>query len=394
MDVSFFSLGDLVRGSSFRTGEGAGEWYFTVHTPGRSDFSRELEELEGAYRTALDSQGLSGEDTVFTRFYLGDIANQQEALLRSKLYAGASRGAVSVIQQPPLNGGSLSLLAWHVRGREGAFPVETFPLNGDPRQHASMLSGCNYRLLWAANLFRGGDLDSRGQTGDILNSYHDLLSRYSMDLLGNTVRTWIYVRDIDNHYQGMVEARKSFFHARGLTPQTRYIASTGIEGGSFEVNTLVSFDALAVDGLREEQFVRMEALDHLSPTIRYGVTFERGMRIRYGDRSHLFLSGTASIDRDGNVLHVGDVRRQTERTLENINALLEPHGAGLRDLAYLVVYLRSFKDQERVLEIMRRELPPDLPVLMTLGPVCRPAWLVEFEGVAVIPDRTEFPPFI
>lgn len=394
MEASFFTLGDSVRGSSFRTAEGAGEWYFAVHTPGRSDFVRELEELAGAYRAALESQGLNGDDAVFTRFYLGDIANQQEPLLRSPVYALASRGAVSVIQQPPLNGGSVSLLAWHVRGRESAIPVETFPLNGDPRQHASLVSGRHYRILLAANLFRGGDLDSLGQTGDILRTYRDLLSRNGMNFLDNTVRTWIYVRDIDNHYRGMVESRKTFFHAHGLTPDTRYIASTGIEGGSFEVNTLVSFDALAVGGLREEQFVRMEALDHLSPTIKYGVTFERGMRIRYGDRSHLFLSGTASIDRDGNVVHTGDVRRQTERTLENIRALLEPHGAGLRDLAYLVVYLRSFKDRDRVLGVMERELPPDLPVLMTLGPVCRPAWLVEFEGVAVIPDRTEFPPFL
>jgi len=42
---------------------------------------------------------------------------------------------------------------------------------------------------------------------------------------------------------------------------------------------------------------------------------------------------------------------------------------------------------------MQRELPPDIPVLMTVGPVCRPSWLVEFEGMAIIPDKTEYPVF-
>jgi enamine deaminase RidA (YjgF/YER057c/UK114 family) len=63
-------------------------------------------------------------------------------------------------------------------------------------------------------------------------------------------------------------------------------------------------------------------------------------------------------------------------------------------MAYLVVYLRSFKDRDRVWEVLEKELPPDLPVLTVLGPVCRPTWLVEVEGVAVIPDHTGFPPFL
>jgi enamine deaminase RidA (YjgF/YER057c/UK114 family) len=393
MNSAFFRVGDTVRGSCFKTPEGAEEWFFTVHPGERTDFLRELDELSVAYAEALEAQGLSGNPAVFSRFYLSDIANQQEHLLRSKAYADVSRGAVSVIQQCPLNGGSVSLLAYHVRQGNASFPVSTFPLNGDPRQNGAVLTGNNYRLLWTANLFRGGDLDSRGQTADIFRTFSDLLRRHDMNVYDNAVRTWVYVRDIDNHYQGMVEARKAWFHHHGLTPKTKYIASTGIEGSCFEVNTLVSFDCLSIGGLRKEQFVRMEALDHLSPTIKYGVTFERGMRIRFGDRSHLYLSGTASIDRDGNVMHVADVRSQTERTLENIRALLAPHDATLRDLAYLIVYLRNFKDQHRVLEVMERELPPDLPVLMTVGPVCRPSWLVEFEGVAIIPDKTEYPVF-
>jgi hypothetical protein len=117
-----------------------------------------------------------------------------------------------------------------------------------------------------------------------------------MTLRNNTVRTWIYVRDVDNHYAGMVKARRELFDKIGLTSQTRYIASTGIEGKSADPHSLLTMDALSIGNIKEEQIVRMEALKNLSSTSVYGVTFERGTRLLFGDRSHIHISGTASID--------------------------------------------------------------------------------------------------
>ena len=97
-----------------------------------------------------------------------------------------------------------------------------------------------------------------------------------MTLLGNTIRSWVFVRDIDNNYRGMVEARKNFFKRNDLTDETRYLASTGIEGKSRNVNSLVSIDLLSISDLSPRQIVRMEARANMSPTIDYGVTFERG----------------------------------------------------------------------------------------------------------------------
>ncbi len=70
----------------------------------------------------------------------------------------------------------------------------------------------------------------------------------------------------------------------------------------------VLFDAYAVKGLQPGQVTYLHALSHLSPTALYGVTFDRGTSVEYGDRRHLFISGTASIDHRGEVVHVGDVR--------------------------------------------------------------------------------------
>jgi len=214
-----------------------------------------------------------------------------------------------------------------------------------------------------------------------------------MTLLDNAIRTWVYVRDVDNHYKGMVESRKAFFEQHGLNPDTRYIASTGIEGFAKEVNSIVSFDAFAINHLKKEQIVNMEALENLPPTIKYDVTFERGTRVKFGDRSHLHISGTASIDKYGEIMHISDIKKQTQRTIDNIKSLLSSHGATLKDMAYYIVYIRDFKDKNKVMEVIGKEIPKEVPLLLLEGAVCRPAWLVELEGVAIIPDSTEFPPF-
>jgi enamine deaminase RidA (YjgF/YER057c/UK114 family) len=215
-----------------------------------------------------------------------------------------------------------------------------------------------------------------------------------MDLRHNTIRTWIYVRDIDNNYAGMVNERRELFDKTGLTPQTRYIASTGIEGKSFDPHRLVSMDALNIGNIKEEQIIKMEALDNLSCTSVYGVTFDRGTRIRFGDRSHFYISGTASIDKNGNILYESDVRKQLDRTIDNVEALLEPHGAKLSDMMYLILYLRNPKHYPLLTDILNKRIPDNVSLITVEGPVCRPGWLVEMEGVGIISDETEYPPLL
>ncbi len=254
--------------------------------------------------------------------------------------------------------------------------------------------GNYYKMLWTAGYDGRGEFDCYRQTKELFNKLTSVLGTYGMTLLNNTVRTWIFVRDIDNHYKGMVDARREYFIEQGLTPETRYIASTGIEGKSRTVDSLLTVDSLSIGGLVPEQIVRMEALENLSPTINYGVTFERGTRIRFGDRSHFHISGTASIDKNGNVLHLGDVEKQAERTLDNVEALLRPHGADLSNMRYLLVYLRDVHAKDIVENVVRQRVPEHVPLLFLKGPVCRPTWLVEMEGVGIAVDKTQFPPFI
>jgi enamine deaminase RidA (YjgF/YER057c/UK114 family) len=137
----------------------------------------------------------------------------------------------------------------------------------------------------------------------------------------------------------------------------------------------------------------MEARSHLNPTHEYGVTFERGLKIVFGDRSHLYVSGTASINNKGEVMHPRDVKKQTIRILENIRALLKPHNADLEDISYLIVYVRNITDVNEVRNILFKKGFGHLPAFFVKGAICRPEWLVEIEVMAVIKTKTNWPEF-
>jgi enamine deaminase RidA (YjgF/YER057c/UK114 family) len=104
--------------------------------------------------------------------------------------------------------------------------------------------------------------------------------------------------------------------------------------------------------------------------------------VSYGDRAHVYISGTASINNRGEVVHVGDIVRQTHRMWENVEALLAEAGTSFDDIAQIIVYLRDISDYA-IVSRMFRERFPQTPYVITHAPVCRPAWLIEMECVAI-----------
>lgn len=382
--------------SSFSTTSGVQECFITgIATEGLS--RREaLEELAASYMAALQDNALDLSTQQFVRIYVSDIYNDHAEIIESELYDIASKGAFSVLEQGPLGGSEVGLLAYHIKSDDGSsFKKELLSCDRHYNNQNVFAEGKNYSLLWTSNYSDyEGEFDGEKQTRTIFAKLSDALHKQGMTIRNNMVRTWIFVRDADNHYKDMVKARREYFETIGLTAKTRYIASTGIEGKMAESNTLVHLDALSVQNIQEDQIVRMMALENLSNTIDYGVTFERGFRIRYGDRSHIYISGTASIDAKGNTLYLSDIRKQTERTLDNIDALLKPQGAAMGDMKYLIVYLRNPKHWSHIQDILMRRIPDSVAVIPVQAPVCRPNWLVEIEGVGIIPDSNkEFPPF-
>ena len=331
------------------------------------------EQLDAAIK-ACAAAG-EGRSVHFRRFFLSDASNQTPLLLQA-LHA-LPEAATSVVQQPPLDGTRIAVWMYCTSAMEK---------DGDCFVHQG------YSHHWTGSLTHSGS-GSREQMYGIFENLDKTLADKGLSVAGDTVRTWIFARDVDVNYPGVVTGRREFFERIGLTSRTHFIASTGIEGRHPDPRYLVEMDAYSVGGLSPEQVRYLYAKDRLSPTFDYGVTFERGTAVTYGDRRHVLVSGTASIDAEGKVMYPGDVSAQTRRMLGNVSALLSEAGAAFPDIAMAIVYLRDAADYSRVRRIIE-EVCPGLNAVYVLAPVCRPAWLVEMECLAVIPFiAPEYPCF-
>ena len=184
----------------------------------------------------------------------------------------------------------------------------------------------------------------------------------------------------------VVKARKEVFITQDLTEKTHYISSTGIEGRHADPNVFVQMDTYAVKGLQSGQIQFLYAPTHLNPTYEYGVTFRAGgTAVTYGDRKQNlhFPEPRVSTIKARSCIR-GDILKQTERMLENIDTLLQEAGSGLQDIMQAIVYLRDPADYVVVKQYIESRYPSFLHLIVH-APVCRPGWLIETECIAVIP---------
>lgn len=357
------------------SGTGAKEYcaMFISTRPARR-FEDEVESLQKAY--ILLRQKLGGDvKPVFKRYFLSDPSNQ------SSLLPSDGECAVSIIGQSPLDGSRVALWAYFIQDAEVS----------DLRNGFYKVRHGDFTHFWQGGAYIAG-ADSETAARGLLDGYSRLMSEQGCSLGRDCARTWFFVRDVDVNYAGLVRGRNAVFAENGLTADTHFIASTGICGVGIDRTVSVTMDTYTVKGLEPGQMRYLYAPTHLNPTYEYGVAFERGAVIDYADRRHVFISGTASIDNRGRVVHPGDIVRQTLRMWENVETLLKEAGCGYENVMHMIVYLRDIADFRTVAD-MYGERFPDIPRVIVLAPVCRPEWLVEMECMAIRPAVTGFGAF-
>lgn len=366
---------------SFHGTTSGAEHYLSIEASPGLTFEDQVREVCTRYQKALLGLELTGESAIFRRIFLSDTINQVATVRQSPLVDDKTAGpvAVSIVQQAPVSGAKIALLAYHVTGPE---PILKSCLS--PRHTLVEKSGI--RHLWSAGLCAaavdGAPTESGTQTEMVFNDLITAIESQGGNLRDHCVRTWLYLKDVDVFYRDMVHRRTDLFAAQGLTADTHYIASTGIQGACAHRLDLVAMDAYSILDVLPEQIAYLNDFAHLCATKDYNVTFERGTRVAYADRIQYFISGTASIDSRGRVVHPGDVEKQLAVALDNVEALLRADSANLRDMMYLIVYLRDPADAQWIRSPLQERLP-EVPVIAVHGAVCRPEWLVEIEGVGI-----------
>ncbi|MDD3039786.1 Rid family hydrolase [Bacteroides sp.] len=377
---TIYSENTLTEIFKYEVKTGVSEYHVMIHsTNPEATYEEQLNAIIDTYYQLREKE-LHRAITVFERYFLSDASNQADALLA--ITAESTDCALSVVEQPPLNGTKVALwiyLQTNVQTQvlhNGLFEVK----------HSS------YRHFWGGSAFNRA-ANSEYQTRLLLNDYVMQLIDQGCKLADNCIRTWFFVQNVDVNYAGVVKARNEVFVTQDLTEKTHYISSTGIGGRHADTKVLVQMDTYAVDGLKSEQIHFLYAPTHLNPTYEYGVSFERGTYVDYGDRRQVFISGTASINNKGEVVYPGDIRKQTKRMWENVEALLQEAECTFDHIGQMIVYLRDTADYIVVKKMYDKRFP-STPKVFVHAPVCRPGWLIEMECIGVRTcENKEYPSF-
>ncbi len=112
--------------------------------------------------------------------------------------------------------------------------------------------------------------------------------------------------------------------------------------------------------------------------------FSRGVSVDIGTATLIFVSGIASVDDNGEVVHAGDVRAQTHQIFKRMRHLLVQDDATLADVVKLVVFLKNIADYDAMNEVRAqyfRNSPPASSAVQTQ--MIRPEFLVEIEAIAI-----------
>jgi 2-iminobutanoate/2-iminopropanoate deaminase len=81
-----------------------------------------------------------------------------------------------------------------------------------------------------------------------------------------------------------------------------------------------------------------EAYDYQKPS-----SFSRALRLDFGGHKVLLISGTASVNEQGQAEHIGDFKAQLWRTYVNITNLLAAEGMTWHDVVRTTNYLRDIE---------------------------------------------------
>ena len=255
--------------SCFDNGSEVTEYHVMLHvSDGLLNFRDQLTAIDQAY-TCLLRDHLQGAKTVFKRYFLSDAYNQANDVVSVELdYADY---ALSIIQQPPLDGTKVAVWAYlqtHVQTRalhSGLHEVT----------HGS------YRHLWNASAHNLAK-NSEYQTRLLLNEYIMQLMQEGCKLSDNCIRTWFFVNDVDNNYPGVVKARNTVFFTQNLTDETHFIASTGIGGFSQTRSESVAIDFAGKS--KKTEVIEITNAGHSTLNISSLQMFTPGLRISLGKR--------------------------------------------------------------------------------------------------------------
>ena len=244
------------------------------------------------------------------------------------------------------------------------------------------LPGEGYLSLSSISDQQGKEITHHAQA--MMEKAESALLQLGADFL-SVPRTWMWLKDILSWYDEFNEVRNEFFTQRGLIgagTRQSMPASTGIGlgpagGGTCAMDLIAVIEPVDCTKYLQAGGKQQSALD-------YGSAFSRASKTDTPAGQTVFVSGTASIDADGETTHIGDPAGQINTTIENVRAVLADMHCSDEDVVQVIAYCKTI-EVERVFNSFRDNLP--WPWITVICDICRDDLLFEIEATAMHKKR-------
>ena len=109
-----------------------------------------------------------------------------------------------------------------------------------------------------------------------------------------------------------------------------------------------------------------------------------------GPTKTIYIGGQDSIDASGEIVGKGDIKKQTEQVLKNLQTALKAAGADLENIVKWNILVVQGQPIQPGLEAFQkvwgnRPNPPTITVAFVAG-LANPDFLVEMDAIAVVPE--------
>jgi enamine deaminase RidA (YjgF/YER057c/UK114 family) len=195
------------------------------------------------------------------------------------------------------------------------------------------------------------------------------------------VRTWIYLDRLLDWYTDFNAVRTQYFNKAGVFGQL-LPASTGI-GAANQCNAAIMMDVLAVQPKSNQLVIREVPSPLQNSALDYKSSFSRAVEMIYPTHKNLMISGTASINSNGETVYMDDPEKQIRQTMKVVHAILKSCDMGWEDLFRGIAYFKNMA-YKPIYEKVASEIGiPRFPLAVSHADVCRHDLLFELEVDAV-----------
>jgi enamine deaminase RidA (YjgF/YER057c/UK114 family) len=102
----------------------------------------------------------------------------------------------------------------------------------------------------------------------------------------------------------------------------------------------------------------------------------------------LFIAGQVAMNKNGKIVGVGDIRKQTQQVFENVGAILRDAGATFDNLVYTTGFLVDMKKNFEGYATVRAQFltkdPKPASAIVEVNGLFVPELLFELQGIAVL----------